>query len=136
MAAATTMQSKGCALLWDDSGSYVAIPQLEKIDKNGEMMETYETHTIDGIRGKTLAFSGFNSAPTISADGFYNAANAVHAALLTNIRSGTDENVKLTLTDAGPVSEIWNGFFGFDVQIDKDAPVKFKLTVKCSGDPS
>lgn len=137
MAAAVTMKSKGCVLAWDDSGSFVAIPQLETISKAGEKMETYETHTIDGIVGKTKAPSGFNDAPVITAKGLYNAADTVHAALLTNLRAVGVENVKLTYTDAGPVSETWEAAsFGFDVEIDKSAPVRFTLTAECSGNPS
>ena len=131
------MKSKGCALLWDDTGSYVAIPQLETISKTGEKNETFETHTIDGSIGKTIALSGFNDRPTIKATGFYDAANTVHAALLTNMRVPSDENVKLTYTDTGPVSEIWIGMgFGFDVEINKSDGVKFTLTVECSGNPT
>lgn len=131
------MRSKGCVLAWDDSGSYVAIPQIESISKSGEKNETFETHTIDGVVGKTKALSGFNDAPTITAKGFYDAANTVHAALLTNMRAVSDENVRLTYTDAGPVAEIWVGMgFGFDVEINKSDGVKFTLTIECSGNPS
>jgi hypothetical protein len=131
------MKSKGCVLAWDDTGSYVAIPQLESISKTGEKNEFFETHTIDGVVGKTIANSGFNDRPTISAKGFYDAANTVHAALLTNMRAVSDENVRLTYTDTGPVAEIWMAMsFGFDVEIAKSDGVKFTLTCECSGNPS
>lgn len=131
------MKSKGCVLAWDDTGSYVAIPQLESISKTGESNEFFETHTIDGVVGKTIALSGFNNRPKIVAKGFYDAANTVHAALKTNMRVPSDENVKLTYTDAGPVSEIWTGMaFGFDEEIEKSKGVMFTLTVECSGNPS
>lgn len=131
------MKSKGCSLLTDISGSYVSVPQLESISKSGEANETYPNHTIDGVTGMTIAASGFNKNPKITAKGFYDAANGVHASLLTNIRAVATKNAKLTYTDSGPVSEIWSGVgWGFDTEIEKSKGVMFTLTIECSGNPS
>lgn len=131
------MKSKGCSLLTDISGSYVAVPQLESISKTGEKNETYPNHTLDGVVGKTVSASGFNDNPKITAKGFYDAANAVHASLLTNTRAVATKNAKITYTDAGPVSEIWSGVgWAFDVEIEKSKGVMFTLNIECSGNPS
>ena len=131
------MKSKGCILATDISGSYVTVPQLESITKSGEKNETYPAHTIDGVVGKVIAPTGFNDNPKITAKGFYDAANAVHVSLFTNLRAVATKNAKITYTDSGPLSEIWSGVgWGVDVDIEKSKGVMFTLTIEASGNPS
>lgn len=142
---AVKMKSKGTALFVSMSSVYTAIPELEKIDRSGSKTETYEARPLDigaSAYGTQFHQNGYSSPPKITAEGFYDAVNAVHAALL--LLSWTpvaltpfNTNFKITYTNASPVSEIWAvPGVGFDVNVDSPKGVRFKLDLQCTGDPS
>lgn len=104
------LKSKGTVLAVSISAVYTAIPQIISIDKSGEADETFDSRTLDGAAALTKAPTGFYAPPTISTEFFYDAADTTHAFLKTTMRTPANlpVNVKLTYTDAGPVSEVWS----------------------------
>jgi len=142
---ATKMKSKGTALLVSIASVYTAIPELEKIDRTGSKTETYEARPLD-IGASAYGFqrhqNGYATPPKISAEGWYDAANSVHAALLalaTTPVAATpfNTNFKITYTNSTPTSEIWAvAGVGFDVNVDAPKGVRFKIDLECTGDPS
>lgn len=133
------MKSKGTVLLKSIASVYTAIPQIVSISKSGEKSETYDSRTLDGAAALTHDPTGYYEVPTIKAELFYDAANAVHAGIKTDIRTPANfpVNYKLTYTDAGPVSEIWsvNGA-GLDETIEGTKGVMASLELQTSGAPS
>jgi len=142
---ATKMKSKGTALFVSLASVYTAIPELEKIDRTGSKTETYEARPLDigaSAYGTQHIQNGYTTPPKITAEGWYDAVNTVHAALLALATvpvaaTPFNTNFKITYTNAAPVSEIWAvAGVGFDVNVDGSKGVRFKLDLQCTADPS
>lgn len=139
------MKSKGSKLFVSLASVYTAIPDLEKIDRSGSKTQTYQALPLDigdTLYGAQHHQNGYVDPPKITAEGWYDAVNSTHAALLalaTTPVAATpfNTNFKITYTNASPVSEIWAvAGVQFDTMIDGPKGVRFKLDLQCTGDPS
>lgn len=137
--------SKASSLLMSIASVYTAIPMLEKIDRTGGKTETFEARALDlgaTTYGAEFIQNGYSTPPKITASGFYDPLNSVHAAVL--LKSWTPEastpwttNFKITWNATSPLSEIW-AVSGVGVDLGADSPkgLALKLDLQCTGDPS
>ncbi len=135
---AAKIKSKGTALLMSIDAVYTAIPQLISISISGEKSQTMDTTTLDAASAfMTKAPNGFSDPCTISAEGLYDPADAVHAAFIALIAAPVATNFKLTYADAAPTSAIYSGAgFGCDKNVALADAVKATFTIETSGAPA
>ena len=131
------IKSKGTALLMSIASVYTAIPQLTDISLSGEASLTSDTTTLDGGAFKTYDANGYVEPCKISANGFYDPDDTVHAAIIALVAAPVATNFKVTYTDTSPLSAVYSGTgIGFDKSISLNDPVKFALNIQTSGAPA
>lgn len=131
------IKSKGTALLMSISSVYTAIPQCTDISLSGEASLTADTTTLDGGAFKTYDANGYVEPCKISANGFYDPDDTVHAAIVALVAAPVATNFKVTYTDTSPLSAVYSGTgIGFDKSISLNDPVKFALNIQTSGAPA
>lgn len=131
------MKSKGTVLKMTISSVLTAIPGIVSIDKSGEGGESMDVRALDSSAGLPKAATGFVNPPEIGGELLYDAANAVHVAMKSLMRTPANNVITLTYTDAGPVTESWTSVtLGMDESFEgtKPATTKFKFT--CTGTAS
>lgn len=134
---AVKIKSKGTALLMEISSVYTAIPQLISINISGEASTTYDSTTLDGPVHMTNDPTGYTTAPTIAAEGFYDPDDAVITAYSDLLAAPVATNFKVTYVDTTPTSVIYSGTgFGFDKTISPTEGVKCSYSIQTSGTPS
>ena len=134
---ANKIKSKGTALLMDISSTYTAIPQLLSINISGEATTTYDSTTLDGPVHMTNDPTGYTTAPTIAAEGFYDPDDAVITAYEGLLSAPVATNFKITYVDTTPTSVIYacTGF-GLDKTVTPADGVKCSYNLQTSGTPS
>lgn len=133
----TPMKAKGTILKMTISSVLTAIPGITALDKSGEESETMETWSFDSGAPITHAPTGRVKAPTLGGTLFYDAANAVHAAMKTYMRTPATNVLNLIYTDAGPVTEVWTAAgLGMDESFEATKPVEIKFKFTLSGTAS
>jgi len=136
---ATTVKSKGTALLMSISAVYTAIPLLKSISISGAESQTYPSSTLDGTVYETHAATGYTTAPTISAEGFRDPDDSTQAAFIALLVTSTPiaVNFKVTYVDTTPLSEIYSGVgFGFDTTVAMSDGLACSYKIQTSGNPS
>jgi hypothetical protein len=134
---ANKIKSKGTALLMDISSTYTAIPQLLSINISGEATTTYDSTTLDGPVHMTNDPTGYCTAPTIAAEGFYDPDDAVITAYEALLSTPVATNFKITYVDTTPTSVIYSGTgFGLDKNVSPADGVKASYNIQTSGEPS
>tara|TARA_R110000822_G_scaffold66972_2_gene163416 strand:+ start:1759 stop:2169 length:411 start_codon:yes stop_codon:yes gene_type:complete len=134
---AVKVKSKGTALLMEISAVYTAIPQLLSISISGEATTTYDSTTLDGPVHMTNDITGYTTAPSISAEGFYDPDDTVITAYAALLAAPVATNFKVTYVDTTPTSAIYAGTgFGLDKTVAPADGVKCSYTIQTSGTPS
>lgn len=137
MTAAAKLKSKGTALLMSISSVYTAYDGLTSLDVSGEKSETFDSVTLDGPVGKTKTGTGYVEPAVIKAESFHDPSGTVQIAFQALVRAPTPTNFKVTYTDAGPTSEIYNGVgFGLDKKATPNDGLKGSLEIVTSGLPT
>jgi hypothetical protein len=134
---ANKIKSKGTALLMDISSTYTAIPQLLSVNISGEATTTYDSTTLDGPVHMTNDPTGYTTAPTIAAEGFYDPDDAVITAYEALLKTPAATNFKVTYVDTTPTSVVYVGTgFGLDKTVALSDGVKASYSIQTSGTPS
>ena len=120
------------------SSVYTAITQVKSIDISGEKSETYDSRSLDQSgRYVTMDGNGYVMPCSIKADVWYDPALTAHTAFTGLVAVPVDTNFKVTYTDTGPTSAIYNGTgFGVDKKIAPSEGVSATFEIQTSGTPT
>ncbi len=136
MTALLKIPSKGVALSQSVSSVYVPMKSLTSITVAGRKVKTYDSTTLDTALTEENEPNGYVAAATIKASGFYNPTDATYTALDAIISTPTKTNFKVTWTDSGPTSQIYNGTAGYDTKVDPQKGVMADIEIQTTGNPS
>lgn len=137
MTALVPIPSKGVAVLQSVSSVYVAMDALNSVEVTGRKSTTYPFVALNGSVTRKNLPDGYADPAVLKLGGFYHPTHATYTAFEGLIAAPVATNFKVTWSDAGPTSVIYNGTgFGIDIKAEPGKGVMATMEITTSGDPT